>query len=124
MGDTRMEKKSATTLAPDVIDPSPESQAEPPPLEVEVENGEESIDDHDGGYGWVCVVAQLLITANTWGVNGVSCLCPPGIALEYCGLITVNSPLASTSTIIFLPMPFQERRKWHTPSSAVCRYLR
>ena len=26
----------------------------------------------DGGYGWVCVVCQLLITASTWGVNGVS----------------------------------------------------
>ncbi|KAJ5812448.1 hypothetical protein N7474_008749 [Penicillium riverlandense] len=24
----------------------------------------------DGGYGWVCVVAMLLITAHTWGVNG------------------------------------------------------
>lgn len=28
--------------------------------------------EQDGGYGWVCVVAQLLITANTWGINGVS----------------------------------------------------
>jgi len=25
----------------------------------------------DGGYGWVCVICMLLITANTWGVNGV-----------------------------------------------------
>lgn len=29
-------------------------------------------DEHDGGYGWVCVVCQLMITASTWGVNGVS----------------------------------------------------
>lgn len=28
--------------------------------------------DQDGGYRWVCVVCQLLITACTWGVNGVS----------------------------------------------------
>jgi hypothetical protein len=28
-------------------------------------------DEHDGGYGWVCVVCQLMITASTWGVNGV-----------------------------------------------------
>ncbi|UKZ80600.1 hypothetical protein TrVFT333_008362 [Trichoderma virens FT-333] len=27
-------------------------------------------DQHDGGYGWVCVVCQLMITASTWGVNG------------------------------------------------------
>ncbi|KAL6867946.1 major facilitator superfamily domain-containing protein [Trichoderma novae-zelandiae] len=27
-------------------------------------------DEHDGGYGWVCVVCQLMITASTWGVNG------------------------------------------------------
>lgn len=25
----------------------------------------------DGGYGWICVVAMLLITAHTWGINGV-----------------------------------------------------
>ncbi|KAH8888027.1 MFS general substrate transporter [Thozetella sp. PMI_491] len=25
---------------------------------------------NEGGYGWVCVFAMLLITANTWGVNG------------------------------------------------------
>ncbi len=30
------------------------------------------IDEQDGGYGWVCVICQLLITASTWGVNGVS----------------------------------------------------
>lgn len=29
-------------------------------------------DEHDGGYGWVCVACQLMITASTWGVNGVS----------------------------------------------------
>lgn len=29
-------------------------------------------DESDGGYGWICVVAMLLITAHTWGVNGVS----------------------------------------------------
>lgn len=28
-------------------------------------------DEQDGGYGWLCVVAMLLITAHTWGVNGV-----------------------------------------------------
>jgi hypothetical protein len=26
----------------------------------------------DGGYGWVNVVCMLLLTAHTWGVNGVS----------------------------------------------------
>ena len=26
----------------------------------------------DGGYGWVCVVCMLLLTAHTWGLNGVS----------------------------------------------------
>ncbi|KAK5994747.1 putative transporter MCH2 [Cladobotryum mycophilum] len=31
---------------------------------------ETSIDDYDGGYGWICVISQLLITASTWGVNG------------------------------------------------------
>lgn len=31
-----------------------------------------SIDEQDGGYGWICVLCQLLITACTWGVNGVS----------------------------------------------------
>lgn len=31
-------------------------------------------DAPDGGYGWVCVVCMLIITANTWGVNGV-CIC-------------------------------------------------
>lgn len=25
----------------------------------------------DGGYGWVCLVAVMLINANTWGVNSV-----------------------------------------------------
>lgn len=29
-------------------------------------------DEQDRGYGWVCVLCQLLITASTWGVNGVS----------------------------------------------------
>ncbi|KAF2725361.1 MFS general substrate transporter [Polychaeton citri CBS 116435] len=24
----------------------------------------------DGGYGWVCVVCMLLLTAHTWGING------------------------------------------------------
>ncbi|KAH7112307.1 major facilitator superfamily domain-containing protein [Dactylonectria estremocensis] len=50
------------------MNPNPKPQAESPPLDAE--NEEESLDEHDGGYGWVCVVAQLLITANTWGVNG------------------------------------------------------
>ena len=35
-----------------------------------VENSKEV--DQDGGYSWVCVICQLLITANTWGINGVS----------------------------------------------------
>lgn len=42
------------------IDPSPADQETP-----------------DGGYGWVCVVGMLLITAHTWGVNGVSLLLAP-----------------------------------------------
>jgi hypothetical protein len=25
----------------------------------------------DGGYGWVVMIAMLLITAHTWGINGV-----------------------------------------------------
>lgn len=36
-------------------------------------------DEHDGGYGWVCVVCQLMITASTWGVNGVS----PPLFIKY-----------------------------------------
>ncbi|CAH0054572.1 unnamed protein product [Clonostachys solani] len=31
---------------------------------------EEDLNIPDGGYGWVVVVCQLLITATTWGVNG------------------------------------------------------
>ncbi|KAF2099931.1 MFS general substrate transporter [Rhizodiscina lignyota] len=41
--------------------------------EAEQRNVEEStdgIEEQDGGYGWVCVFAMLLITAHTWGVNG------------------------------------------------------
>lgn len=36
-------------------------------------NGSDSgaIQDLDGGYRWVCLPWMLLITANTWGVNGV-----------------------------------------------------
>lgn len=38
------------------------------------EGGKQALgnDEQDGGYGWVCVICQLLITASTWGVNGVS----------------------------------------------------
>lgn len=32
------------------------------------------LDDQDGGYGWIRVTCQLMITANTWGVNGVNSL--------------------------------------------------
>jgi hypothetical protein len=37
-----------------------------------VENQEVQQQDIDGGYGWVNVVCMLLLTAHTWGVNGVS----------------------------------------------------
>ncbi|KAF7596882.1 hypothetical protein BBP40_011927 [Aspergillus hancockii] len=33
-----------------------------------LEGGEK--EKSEGGYGWVCVVAMLLITAHTWGING------------------------------------------------------
>lgn len=28
-------------------------------------------DEADGGYGWVNVICMLLLTAHTWGINGV-----------------------------------------------------
>lgn len=44
--------------------------------ETKIENDKDVVvsetEEQDGGYGWVCVLAQLLITAHTWGVNGVS----------------------------------------------------
>ena len=41
-----------------------------PSTEVADESATES-DTPDGGYGWVNVVCLLLLTAHTWGVNGV-----------------------------------------------------
>ncbi|KAF5007790.1 hypothetical protein FDECE_5914 [Fusarium decemcellulare] len=38
--------------------------------------GDSNAEGHDGGYGWVVVVSQLLITANTWGVNGITLAAP------------------------------------------------
>jgi hypothetical protein len=49
-----------------------------PRLQMEKAQGDEDsatdshIEEQDGGYGWVCVFAQLMITAHTWGVNGVN----------------------------------------------------
>jgi hypothetical protein len=40
-----------------------------------VEKQEVQQEDIDGGYGWVNVVCMLLLTAHTWGVNGVSRSC-------------------------------------------------
>lgn len=37
-------------------------------------NSEESTEEDisvDGGYGWVNVASMLLVTAHTWGINGV-----------------------------------------------------
>lgn len=37
-------------------------------------NSEESTEEDisvDGGYGWVNVASMLLLTAHTWGINGV-----------------------------------------------------
>ncbi len=62
-------------------DPSTRQAGHPPGTPNSVMDTEEAIgqckekaltDEQDGGYGWVCVVCQLLITASTWGVNGVS----------------------------------------------------
>lgn len=39
---------------------------------TDVQEQQRRAEEHDGGYGWVCVVCQLMITASTWGVNGVS----------------------------------------------------
>lgn len=39
------------------------------PAATSPSNGDDK--EPDGGYGWVCVICQLLITACTWGVNGV-----------------------------------------------------
>jgi hypothetical protein len=54
-----------------------ENPIDSPEREASIENANQpqlQEDEHDGGYGWVCVVCQLLITASTWGVNGVSSL--------------------------------------------------
>lgn len=54
-----------------------ENPIESPNTEASVEEASQQQlqeDEHDGGYGWVCVVCQLMITASTWGVNGVSSL--------------------------------------------------
>ena len=37
-----------------------------------VEMQEVQQEDIDGGYGWVNIVCMLLLTAHTWGINGVS----------------------------------------------------
>ena len=34
--------------------------------------GEATVLELDGGYGWVCTAAATFIAANTWGVGGVS----------------------------------------------------
>lgn len=52
-----------------------ENPIEGPNIEASVEDVSQQQlqeDEHDGGYGWVCVICQLMITASTWGVNGVS----------------------------------------------------
>lgn len=53
-----------------------ENPIESPNIEASIEDSNQleqlPEDEHDGGYGWVCVVCQLMITASTWGVNGVS----------------------------------------------------
>ncbi|KAL6910647.1 major facilitator superfamily domain-containing protein [Trichoderma evansii] len=50
-----------------------ENPVESPNTETSVEDANQQQlqeDEHGGGYGWVCVICQLMITASTWGVNG------------------------------------------------------
>lgn len=80
-------------------------------------------DEHDGGYGWVCVVCQLMITASTWGVNGVS----PPLFLKYIlpyyetkTLINLNDRLSVSTSLTTSPQTNSPARpKSPTPSSVV-----
>lgn len=37
-----------------------------------IENNDTKEEPVDGGYGWINVICMQLLTAHTWGINGVS----------------------------------------------------
>lgn len=73
---TAVQNLSSDDETKDVETKDVENSIESPNTEASVENANQQLqeNEHDGGYGWVCVVCQLMITASTWGVNGVSLL--------------------------------------------------
>jgi hypothetical protein len=55
---------------------------QPPVLDNSVvEKQDVQQEDIDGGYGWVNFLCMLLLTAHTWGVNGVSVFAEPFLSL-------------------------------------------
>ena len=78
-------------------------------------------DPPDGGYGWVCVVAEFFINGFTWGIVAV------GITLQNSlrshPLLADKTPLGLSATgsifhIISRTMPSQMGRQWIMLSSA------
>ncbi len=108
-----------------VVQPKP--AAETPSSESDTEmvmrkgNDKPSTGEQDGGYGWVCVICQLLITASTWGVNGVSQKMYIPVGMRLIAVLT----LAAVVRRISLSLPLDRRISWNVrrspiPSSAAC----
>lgn len=63
--------QAPNTPRPDIVSTRAENMDTEKATDIE-QNGAHQSSLPDGGYGWICVLCQLLITANTWGINGVS----------------------------------------------------
>jgi hypothetical protein len=74
----------------------------------------------DGGYGWVCVLCMLFITANTWGVNGVGC----SLASITSDTDLSRRLLVYISLIICPPIRSLGSQRLHMPSLEVFLFLK
>ena len=89
---------------------------EPPILDNSViEKQEVQQEDIDGGYGWVNVACVLLLTAHTWGINGVSVFAEPFLSFI---LMLTRTPKGFRSLPYLIQIVSQKPNLWVTPSSA------
>lgn len=89
--------------------------------EVTIEGGAVEDIRVDGGYGWVNVACMLLLTANTWGVNGVGSTLFSRLVGDTNGL---NRPSVSTSHIISTQTAFPKVAHSIMPLLAGFRFLK
>jgi len=54
-----------------VIESQSSNPQTPIPNISNIEKQQNDEQEVDGGYGWIVMVSMLLITAHTWGINGV-----------------------------------------------------